>query len=205
MQVGKDAVVIEQGYTWLEWEGKLEGVGKVFKTLSLVGGPSESPALVSARQRTKLQEWTELWGMTPTEWYEQYGDPRTRAPQQLPAPRDTDARRNAYEQQYAPPPRRQVQPQQPASRRPEAPQYADERARREPAPRPSVREPDGRPEQYRAPAPQQQRPGPASQEPQRPAFDQFIVRDDRKVDYEAVEDPPFRKQATNAINPRSAD
>jgi hypothetical protein len=87
--------VIDDRYTWLSSQGRVEGLGQALKSLKLVGGEGDSAVTVAARQSRSLREWEATYGMTAEEWLERYGDPRESRPtrQRLPEASATTRRR----------------------------------------------------------------------------------------------------------------
>jgi hypothetical protein len=80
--------VIDERAVWLATPGKVEGLGKLLKSLKLTGGEGDSPVVVAARQSRQLEQWERTYGMTAEEWLERYGEPReqVQARRRLPEP-----------------------------------------------------------------------------------------------------------------------
>eukprot|EP00892_Ulva_mutabilis_P009108 jgi/Ulvmu1/656/UM010_0027.1 len=98
LDVTREAVVVDTRFTWLATPGRLEGIGKVLKSLRVVGGERDSAAAVGARQDRSLRDWEAQYGMTAEEWVERYGGDSGTAPvqdprQMLPRGGSSDPRR----------------------------------------------------------------------------------------------------------------
>lgn len=95
MQVTREEVVIDDRSVWLATPGKIEGLGKVLKSLKLAGGEGDSPVVVAARQSRQVEQWEQTYGMSAEEWLERFGEPREQPSARTPPRRVTPP---AYQQ-----------------------------------------------------------------------------------------------------------